>query len=125
MVKKSKAKPAPQLPEGWQIITKVRSKGLSKGRRVRTFLSPEMESFRSLRAAQRFLIAKAHAAVKAFIAANAAEEKDKSDNVLHIVTDQAAKEAEDLANDANDDSNVVTVVDSSSGDESDDDSMWM
>ena len=118
MVKKSKAKPANSLPNGWMVLTKFRKKGASKGKCDKTYYSPEMESFRSLRAAKRFLIAKAHALAN--------EEEDQSDNVKNIVTDQASFAAANDANDANDNSNVVTVVDSSSSsDESDDDSMWM
>jgi ribonuclease I len=127
MVKKSKAKPAKALPNGWMVLTKYRKKGASKGKLDRTYYSPEMETFRSLRAAKKFLIDKAYSTGEAFIAANAAEEEESEDNliveqkneVINIAEITAASSAEALAND---NSNVVIVIDSSS---SDDDSMWM
>ena len=129
MVKKSKAKPAPQLPEGWMCITKYRKKGASKGKCDRTYLSPEMRSFRSLKAVKRFLIDNAYSAGEAFIAANAAEEKDdnliveQKNEVINIAVISVASSAEGLANNS---SNVVYVVDSSSSDdESDDELMCM
>jgi len=124
MVKKSKAKPAPQLPSGWMCITKYRKKGASKGKCDRTYLSPEMRSFRSLKAVKRFLIDNAYSTGEAFIAANAAEEKEdnliveQKNDVINIA-ETAASSAEGLANNS---SNVVYVVDSSS---SDDESIWM
>ena len=130
MVKKMNAtKTSNMLPEGWLVITKYRKRGSSKGKCDRTYYSPEMETFRSLRAAKKFLIDKAYSTGEAFIAANAAEEEESEDNliveqkneVINIAGVSAASSAEGLANNS---SNVVYVVDSSSSEE-DDDSMWM
>ena len=129
MVKKSKAKPAKALPNGWMVLTKYRKKGASKGKLDRTYYSPEMETFRSLRAAKKFLIDKAYSTGEAFIAANAAEEEESEDNliveqkndVVNIAAETTASSADALVNNS---SNVVYVVDSSSSEE-DDDSMWM
>ena len=127
MVKKSKAKPAPQLPEGWMCITKYRKKGASKGKCDRTYYSPEMESFRSLKAVKRFLIDNAYSAGEAFITANAAEEEDnliveQKNDVVNLTIVSTASSADALADSSS--SNVVYVVESSSSDD-DDDSLWM
>ena len=128
MVKINKnAKPAKSLPNGWMVLTKYRKKGASKGKCDRTYLSPEMRSFRSLKAVKRFIAANTDAAVESFPAANAAEEKEdnliveQKNEVINIAVISAASSAEALAND---NSNIVIVVDSSSSEE-DDDSMWM
>ena len=129
MVKINKhAKPASQLPEGWMVLTKYRKKGASKGKLDRTYLSPEMRSFRSLKAVKRFIAANTDAAVESFPAANAAEEKEdnliveQKNEVINIAIISAASSAEALANNSN--NNVVYVVDSSSSDD-DDESIWM
>ena len=130
MVKKSKAKPAKALPNGWMVLTKYRKKGASKGKLDRTYYSPEMETFRSLRAAKKFLIDKAYSTGEAFIAANAAEEEESEDNliveqkneVINLTIVSTASSADALADSSS--SNVVYVVDSSSSDD-DDDSLWM
>ena len=122
------AKPAKALPEGWMCITKYRKKGASKGKCDRTYYSPEMESFRSLRAAKKFIIDNAYSVGEAFIAGNAAEEKEdnliveQKNEVINIAIISAASSAEALANNSN--NNVVYVVDSSSSDD-DDESIWM
>ena len=128
MVKINKhAKPASQLPEGWMVLTKYRKKGASKGKLDRTYLSPEMRSFRSLKAVKRFIAANTDAAVESFPAANAAEEKEdnliveQKNDVVNIAAETTASSADALVNNS---SNVVYVVDSSSSEE-DDDSMWM
>ena len=129
MVKKSKAKPAPQLPEGWMCITKYRKKGASKGKCDRTYLSPEMRSFRSLKAVNRFLAANTDAAVESFPAANAAEEKEDNliveqiNDVVNLTIVSAASSSQALA-DSSSSNVVVYVVDSSSSDD-DDESIWM
>ena len=123
MVKINKhAKPASQLPEGWMVLTKYRKKGASKGKCDRTYLSPEMRSFRSLKA------------VKRFIAANTAPEADEDEekeeiednlivqqqnDVVNIAVVSAASSSQALADSSN--SNDVIVIDSSS----DDESLWM
>ena len=129
MVKKSKAKPAPQLPEGWICITKYRKKGASKGKCDRTYLSPEMRSFRSLKAVKRFIAANTDAAVESFPAANAAEEKEdnliveQQNDVVKLTIVSASSSSQALDDSSN--SNDVIVIDSSSEDESDDESLWM
>ena len=122
MVKINKnAKPAKSLPNGWMVLTKYRKRGSSKGHRDLTYYSPDMQRFRSLVAAKRFIAANT--------APEADEHEESEDNliveqkneVINIAGVSAASSAEGLANNS---SNVVYVVDSSSSEE-DDDSMWM
>tara|TARA_B110000858_G_scaffold187996_1_gene233001 strand:+ start:863 stop:1345 length:483 start_codon:yes stop_codon:yes gene_type:complete len=123
MVKINKnAKPASQLPSGWMVLTKYRKKGASKGKLDRTYYSPEMESFRSLKAVKRFIAANA-----ANAAPEADEEEEIEDNliveqqndVVNIAIVSAASSSQALADSSN--SNDVIVIDSSS----DDESLWM
>ena len=130
MVKINKhAKPASQLPEGWMVLTKYRKKGASKGKLDRTYLSPEMRSFRSLKAVKRFIAANTDAAVESFPAANAAEEKEDNliveqiNDVVNLTIVSAASSSQALA-DSSSSNVVVYVVDSSSSDD-DDESIWM
>ena len=127
MVKINKnAKPAKSLPNGWMVLTKYRKRGSSKGHRDLTYYSPDMQRFRSLVAAKRF------------IAANTAPEADEKEESEEIEDNLIVQQNNDVVNDAaettaasssqaladSSSSNVVYVVDSSSSDD-DDDSLWM
>ena len=129
MVKKMNAtKTSNMLPEGWLVITKYRKRGSSKGQRDRTYYSPDMQRFRSLVAAKRFIAA--NTAPEAG-EENVKEEKEEiEDNLivqqqndvvkLTIVSASSSSQALDDSSNSND----VIVIDSSSSDD-DDDSLWM
>lgn len=125
MVKINKhAKPASQLPEGWMVLTKYRKRGSSKGHRDLTYYSPDMQRFRSLVAAKRFIAA--NTAPEADSSSSSednliVEQKNDVNNIIAVVL--AASSADALADSSN--SNDVIVIDSSSEDESDDESLWM
>jgi hypothetical protein len=129
MVKINKhAKPAKSLPNGWMVLTTFRKKGFSKGHRDLTYYSPDMQRFRSLVAAKRFIAA--NTAPEAG-EENVKEEKEEiEDNLivqqqndvvkLTIVSASSSSQALDDSSNSND----VIVIDSSSSDD-DDDSLWM
>lgn len=90
------SKTSNMLPEGWLVITKYRKRGSSKGKRDRTYYSPDMRRFRSLKAVKKFLIASAFTAAEDFIAAN----EENEDDVV-IVVDSSSEDDEDDENDPN------------------------
>ena len=124
MVKINKnVKPAKSLPNGWMVLTKYRKRGSSKGHRDLTYYSPDMQRFRSLVAAKRFIAANTAPEADEHEESEdnlIVEQKNDVNNIIAVVL--AASSADALADSSS--SNVVYVVDSSSSDD-DDDSLWM
>ena len=116
MVKINKhAKPAKSLPNGWMVLTTFRKKGFSKGHRDLTYYSPDMQRFRSLVAAKRFIAANTDAEVEEEEEIEKQENKeqeiDEVENVVFVIDSSSDDEAIEKHDD------VVIVVDSSSEDD--------